>query len=56
MLANESKGIEGFVFVWFTDGTAWRSAKGNLQETFDVLDMIYSIDDMENDIMKTLFV
>jgi len=56
MLAQEAEQVEGFTFVWFTDGTAWRSARGNLRETFDVLDNIYSIDDMENGIMPQLFV
>ena len=56
MLAQEAATVDGFTFVWFTDGTAWRSAKGNLRETFDMMDTIYSIDDMENGIMKTLFI
>ena len=56
MLAQESEQVKGVTFVWFTDGTAWRSARGNLRETFDVLDNIYSIDDMEHDIMSKLFV
>lgn len=56
MLAHESKGIKGFEFVWFTDGTAWKSARGNLEETFDTMEHIYSIDDIEHGIMKTLFV
>lgn len=56
MLAQEAEHIEGFKFVWFTDGTAWRSAKGNLRETFDVLETIYSIDDMEKGIMSKLFI
>ena len=56
MLAQESEQVNGFTFVWFTDGTAWRSVRGNLRETFDVLDNIYSIDDMEKGIMSKLFV
>ncbi len=56
MLAQEADGVEGFTFVWFTDGVAWRSAKGNLRETFEVLETIYSIDDIEQGIMKKLFV
>ena len=51
-LALESKGIKGFKFVWFTDGTGWLSAKNNLKETFDVLDDIYNIDDLENGIIR----
>lgn len=56
MLAQEAATVDGFTFVWFTDGTAWRSARGNLRETFDVLDTLYSIDDMENGVMEKLFV
>ena len=55
MLSQEADTIEGFTFVWFTDGIGWESAKGNLRETFDVMDTIYSIDDMENGIMKSVF-
>lgn len=51
-LALESKGIKGFKFVWFTDGLGWLSAKNNLKETFDVLEDIYNIDDLENGIIK----
>lgn len=55
MLAQEASSVDGFTFVWITDGTAWRRAKGNLKETFIVLDTIFNIDDMENGIMETLF-
>lgn len=55
MIAEESKNIEGFKFVWFTDGKGWTSAKKNLEETFDVLDTMYNINDVENGVMKELF-
>lgn len=55
MLSQEADTIEGFTFVWFTDGIGWNNAKGNLRETFDVMDTIYSIEDMENGIMQTIF-
>ena len=55
MIAEESKNIEGFKFVWFTDGKGWTSAKKNLEETFDVLDSMYNINDVETGIMKELF-
>lgn len=55
MIAEECKNIEGFKFVWFTDGKGWTSAKKNLEETFDVLDSMYNINDVENGIMKELF-
>lgn len=54
-IATEMKNVKGAKFVWFTDGTGWKSAARNLEETFDVLDDIYSIDDMKNGIMKEIF-
>ena len=55
MIAEEAKGISGFRFVWITDGGGWTSAKRNLEETFNVLDDIYNIADMENGIFSLLF-
>ena len=55
-LALEADTINGFTFVWFTDGIGWKSARGNLEETFDVLDTMFSIDDMENGIMAKIFI
>lgn len=52
-LALASKNIKGFKFVWFTDGLGWLSAKNNLKETFDVLDDIYCIKELEENILKT---
>lgn len=54
-IATEMKNVKGAKFVWFTDGAGWKSAARNLEETFDVLDDIYSIDDMKNGIMKEIF-
>ncbi len=54
-IALESKEIDGFAFVWFTDGLGWKSARHNLEETFDVMENIYCIADLENGIANTLF-
>ena len=54
MLSQEADTIDGFTFVWFTDGIGWKSARGNLRETFEVMDTIYSIDDMENRVIEKL--
>lgn len=55
-LAWETEEIDGFIFVWFTDGKGWTSARHNLEETFDVMEHVYNIKDMEDgiidDIMK----
>lgn len=55
MLSQESETIDGFTFVWFTDGAGWNSARGNLRETFDVMEHIYSIDDLEKGVMTQIF-
>lgn len=54
-LALESNSINGFVFVWFTDGEGWVSAKNNLEETFDAMEHIYNINDLERNIIKEVF-
>lgn len=54
-LAQEVDTIDGVTFVWFTDGKGWNSARHNLEETFDVMDTIYNIKDMENGIIDEVF-
>lgn len=51
-LALESDTIDGFTFVWFTDGKGWTSARNNLEETFDIMEHIYSIKDLEEGIIN----
>ena len=53
-LALEIDTINGVIFVWFTDGKGWNSARRNLEETFDVLETIYNIKDLENGILNNL--
>lgn len=54
-IALESKNIQGFTFVWFTDGKGWTSARNNLEETFDVMEHIYNIKDLEDGIISEVF-
>ncbi len=54
MLAQESKKVDGVTFIWFTDGTGWNSARKNLEETFNELETMYNIDDLENGILESL--
>ena len=54
MLAEESKKIEGVTFIWFTDGLGWKKARKNLEETFNELETMYNIDDLENGILEKL--
>lgn len=55
MLAQEAHTVDGFEFIWFTDGLGWKSARGNLREAFDSMEHIYSIDDLENGVVKIIF-
>lgn len=54
MIAEESKNIKGFAFIWVTDGQGWISAKNNLEETFDVMDNLYNIKDLSNGKLKEI--
>lgn len=54
MLAQESKKVDGVTFIWFTDGTGWISARKNLEETFNELETMYNIDDLDNGILNQL--
>lgn len=53
-LAIESKQVEGFTFVWFTDGIGWNTANHNLEETFDVLETIYNLKDLDEGALEKL--
>lgn len=55
MIAEESKQIKNFEFVWITDGKGWKSARRNLKETFLILPTLYNINDLENGIFEEIF-
>lgn len=54
-LALETDTIDGFTFVWFTDGKGWTRARNNLEETFDVMENIYNIKDLEDGVISEVF-
>ena len=54
-IALEAKEIQGFAFVWFTDGKGWLSARHNLEETFDVMENVYCIAELESGVADRLF-
>ena len=51
MLTEEARDNPKVKFIWITDGKGWESAKGNLRETFSVLDRLYNLNDLENGIL-----
>ena len=54
MIAEESKNIKGFTFIWVTDGLGWVDARNNLEETFDVTDNLYNIKDLSSGKLKEI--
>lgn len=54
-ISQEAQEINGFKFVWFTDGNGWLDARNNLEETFDIMTHIYNIKDLENGIITEVF-
>lgn len=54
MISEEAKDIDGFKFVWVTDGDGWKSARRNLKETFDVLENMYCIKELEEGVLNNL--
>ena len=53
-IANKVKQIDGLTFIWITDGIGWNHAKLPLNETFNVLDTLYSIDDLDKGVLNNL--
>jgi type II restriction enzyme len=54
-LALELKDVPNFKFVWITDGVGWNSARKNLEETYDILENMANLMDLNNDIFKEYF-
>ena len=54
-LSTEIDTIDGVTFVWFTDGKGWINARNNLEETFDIMEHIYCIEDMKKGIISKIF-
>ena len=52
----ETKGLPYFEFVWFTDGKGWNTAKRNLKETFDVLENLFNIKDLESGVVERVLI
>ena len=54
MLAEESKRTNGVTFIWFTDGLGWVGARKNLEETFNELETLYNISDLDAGVLERL--
>lgn len=54
MIALESKDIEGVKFIWITDGAGWKNSRNNLEETYNVMDTLYNINDLDSEVLERL--
>ena len=54
LIAQKSKNVVGFEFVWITDGQGWFSAKNDLQETFDNMNYLLNINDLKHGKLKEI--
>ncbi len=46
-LAPKINSVDGFEFVWITDGIGWKSAKNKLQEAYNIIPSVYNLTDIE---------
>lgn len=51
-IAPKINAVDGFEFVWVTDGIGWNSAKNKLQEAFNIIPSIYNLTSIEYFIEK----
>lgn len=51
-IAPKINAVDGFEFVWITDGIGWNSAKNKLQEAFNIIPSIYNLTSIEYFIEK----
>ena len=42
-LAPRINSVDGFEFVWITDGIGWRSARNKLEEAYNVIPSVYNL-------------
>ncbi len=54
-LAKDINNLHKVHFVWITDGIGWISAKNNLRETYDIMEHLYTLSDLENGVLTDIF-
>lgn len=53
-LNQDLKNIEKIRFVWITDGIGWKTVKEGLKETYDSMEYLYTIYDLELGLFENL--
>jgi type II restriction enzyme len=47
-IAPKINSVEGFEFVWITDGIGWKKAKNKIQEAYCIIPRVYNLTDIVN--------
>lgn len=47
-IAPKINSVNGFEFVWITDGIGWKSAKNKLQEAYNIIHRIYNLTNIKD--------
>ncbi|WP_131925159.1 type II restriction endonuclease [Prevotella heparinolytica] len=47
-IAPKINSVDGFEFVWVTDGIGWKSAKNKLQEAYNIIPSIYNLTNIDD--------
>ena len=47
-IAPKINSVQGFEFVWITDGIGWKSAKNKLQEAYNIIPNIYNLSNIQD--------
>lgn len=55
-LGLDFKLFNNVTFIWITDGVGWTKAKDNLRETYMSLEHLYTLKDLENNILSQIII
>ena len=50
-LAPKVNSVEGFEFIWITDGIGWKSARSKLEEAYNTIPSVYNLTSIDSFIM-----
>ena len=50
-LAPKVNSVEGFEFIWITDGIGWKSARNKLEEAYNTIPSVYNLTSIDSFIM-----
>ena len=53
-LNSKIKAIDNVKFVWITDGRGWLPSKTNLEDAYDEIEYLYTLDDLEKGILEKI--